>query len=296
MTAKEAKKQKIFVLNYDNANYKDADSLENRISVEETNYYDFVSLSTDETTSPRGVAPRTFIAENEDIILKVTSSYSSKNIEMIEGGVGKNDWRFESFLKWLDVSLLDEHFERYTEEESLNFGYDIVDEENETTFTYYSGTIYEIMNWGVRGNNLRSEEEYFISIDDAEDYLFKDTENRFNNDDQRSTVYFTSREDAEDYIVETLSEWWRVSEETTKSIIRRQELVQQIKDERLRVAFLKQKEENARIESIAQIYANMIDKIDNELFDDTVKRLANAIGQRIEKKVFFKAIKLVRAK
>ena len=40
----------------------------------------------------------------------------------------------------------------------------------------------------------------------------------------------------------------------------------------------------------------MIDKIDNELFEDTIKRLANAIGQRIEKKVFYKAVKLVRAK
>lgn len=296
MTAKEAKEQKIFVLNYDNANYKDADSLENRISVEETNYYDFVSLSIDETTSSRGVAPRTFIEEREDIILKVKSSYSSKSIEMLEGRVGKNDWRFESFLKWLDVSLLDKHFDKYTEEESLNFGYEIVDEENETTFTYYSGTIYEIMNWGVRGNNLRSEEEYFISIEDAEDYLFKYTENRFYNDDQRITAYFSSYDDAQDDVIETLSEWWGVSNDTAKSIIKRQKLVDKIKDERLQVAFLKQKEENERVEAIAEIYANMIDKIDNELFEDTIKRLANAIGQRIEKKVFYKAVKLVRAK
>lgn len=277
MTAKEAKEQKIFVLNYDNANYKDADSLENRISVEETNYYDFVSISTDETTTPRGVAPRTFI-EERDIVIKLSSE--NNKIKLIEGEFDKDNWRFESFLNYLDVYAMQDLFDKYVEDGE----------------TYYSGTIYEIMNWGATGNKLRSDEQYFLTVEEAEDFLFQETEHRFHNDDQRSTAYFSSREDAEDDIVKTLSEWWGVSEETTKSIIRRQELVQQIKDERSRVAFLKQKEENARIESIAKIYANMIDKIDNELFEDTIKRLANAIGQRIEKKVFYKAVKLVRAK
>lgn len=59
---------------------------------------------------------------------------------------------------------------------------------------------------------------------------------------------------------------------------------------------MKQKEEANRIESVAKIYANMIEKVENEAFDDTVKRLAAAIGERIEKKVFYKAVKLIRGK
>ena len=72
MTAKEAKNQKIFVLNYDNADYIDASNLNNKITVEETNYYDFVSISTDETTTPRGVTPRTFIQERQ-IVIRLSS-------------------------------------------------------------------------------------------------------------------------------------------------------------------------------------------------------------------------------
>lgn len=298
MTAKEAKNQKIFVLNYDNADYRDASNLENKITVEETNYYDFVSISTDETTTPRGVAPRTFI-EERDIVIKMSKAKYVNDIgtfngELLEGYVKGNTWRFEHFLKWLSDDELNSNFIKFSNDEALNFGYEVEDDYH--NFTYYSGTIYEIMNWGATGNKLRSDEQYFLTVEEAEDFLFQETEHRFYNDDQRSTDYFNTLEEANDFIIETLSDWWGTSKETTKSIIRRQSVIEDIKNERLRLEYLKQKEEANRIESVAKIYANMIEKVENEAFDDTVKRLASAIGERIEKKVFYKAVKLIRGK
>jgi len=52
ITAKQAKETRIFVI-------------ENG-AIEETNLYDFVNISIDETTSPNGVAPRIHVRENEE--------------------------------------------------------------------------------------------------------------------------------------------------------------------------------------------------------------------------------------
>ncbi len=49
-----------------------------------------------------------------------------------------------------------------------------------------------------------------------------------------------------------------------------------------------------RFEIIAQEYAKLITKIEGESYKSTCQRLSNAIGDKIEKKVFHMAVKIVR--
>ena len=58
----------------------------------------------------------------------------------------------------------------------------------------------------------------------------------------------------------------------------------------------KERENKNRVNELAQIYANMIERVEGESFHKTCQRLKCAIGEKIESSVFFKAVKIVRAK
>lgn len=139
----------------------------------ETTLYDHVMESVDETTTPRGVAPRDFIEEVE--IYLSGDDYDDED-------------DLERCIKRMDLSFMDTG--RVTID---NFDYD---ERRDTYYLKY----YVISTWGVRGNNYKSGDRWgsqYSTEEVAGDILFNQTyEYDFQNDCNRNTMYFDSKEEA----------------------------------------------------------------------------------------------------
>jgi len=75
------------------------------------------------------------------------------------------------------------------------------------------------------------------------------------------------------------------------SVVRKQKIVD---DARHKKKIEAAKKESDRVNSLAKIYSQMINKVELESYKDTAKRLSDAIGKKIESKVFHATIKMLR--
>jgi len=204
ITVEEAKNEKIFVI-------------ENG-EIVETNLFDFVMISAEMTTSPRGAENKLHVREVE------------------------------------------------TEER----------------------TEYQVWTWGFRGQYPKLIET-FTSLEEAENDIFSRTmKYDFNSDDQRLTLYFYDFDEAFAYLAECLG----YSAEVYRSIKKHEVIVAEGRKNKV----IEQREnEDKRVNSLALIYSNMIEKIEGESYKETCARLSSAIGEKIEGRVFHKAVKIVRS-
>lgn len=149
---------------------------------------------------------------------------------------------------------------------------------------------YEVWYWGVGGKASFVSE--FETEEEAEDYIFQKTyEYDFQKDDQRDTVFWESYDEAMQELIARIADSLNVDYSVAESIMRRKAMLAdlRIKKEAARIAA-----EAERVNKIAEIYADMISKYENESYKDTAARLSLAIGKRIESKVFHTAVKMIR--
>jgi len=225
-----AKKTSVFVID---------GSSNDELTVKSVNLYDFVMESVDETTTPRGVAPRVHIRVNNRV-----------------------EW-------WLDDETTN----------TINGGEDI-----ETI---------ELWTWGATGSHPSFTGFAFETIEEAEDYLFDRIYNYdFDRDCSRNTCYYNSEDEA----FEAIAEITGLNIETVKSIEHHRAIAESIKATRRENRLKELAARNAMNERIANEYVALIKPIKGEKFNETAARLSQAIGTRIDKDVFFKAVSLIRKK
>lgn len=255
LTLKEAKEKNIFFI-------EDGE-------VNSTSLVEFVYQSVEETTTPLGVGPRVFLEE--------------KTFEIDRGNFDSE----EDFLSEIDSESI------YFADELRNA---CIDDFEEISKDVFQLKYHVISSWGIRGNNYSSGMSHysnvFLSEDKANDELFRRTyEYDFIPDDRRDTTYFNSEEEANDALVESISYEWNCDVNVTKHILRKQKIISALREERKNEIHIKEKE---RVNSLAIIYSKMVDKVSGENYQKTAKRLSDAIGQKIESKVFHAAVKLLR--
>lgn len=160
--------------------------------------------------------------------------------------------------------------------------------------------VYQVWDWGFRGQFPKMIESFDYE-DDANDFIYDRTyEFEFLTDDQRDTSYFETKDEAFALIVERMAEQWQVSEEVTRSILRKKEIVAAGR-EKQKLEWAKKAEEASKINKerigrIAAEYAALISREENETYKETAARLSQAIGERIETAVFHAAVTLIRKK
>ena len=281
MNIQEAQKMTIYFINSNN-------------EVESSSYYDFVMESVDETTTPRGVGARVFVENVEHY----ESFYAD---EIIEDNLHELDREDYNSQEEFEQEILKKHVQGLR----VSTGDDIITNITLDHFckdgNFYYLDLFIISSWGVGGNNFKRGSHFsdmFLYEDNAYNELFKRVEQYdFFNDNTRDTRFYYSEEEALEALSEQLAEEWGVSEETAKSILRRQKILDDIRDERTileKIENMRIKEErNKRISETAKLYADLIQPAD-ESFKDTAKRLSKAIGEKIEKDVFFEAVKIIR--
>lgn len=209
LTVKQAKETQIFYSKSVNEVYQDrfiGDRKTGRslvscdFEVEETNLFDFVMESVDETTSPRGIASRLFYERETS----------------------------EGYISHLNTkeSISVDAFENLTEKEQFSY------------FFYEEAFVnFRLYTWGVNGNNRKPLGYNFDIQEEAEDFLFGAVYNDdFQGDCNRDTSYFYTKQEAEEMIFERYSENFDVSLETARSIYFKQ---QKIKARRVELEDLK---------------------------------------------------------
>lgn len=162
--------------------------------IEETNLYDFIMLSQDETTTPRGVGPKLFIDKYEEIV----------------------------YINTLDNTVIDE------------FDYDDLDDRFRVNYQMETKEQYKVLEWHPNGKShpvsfdWGSEEDAINLIyESVRDYDFQGECNR-------RTDYYLSYDDAFDQLIEELVDIWKCSEETAKHVYRKILKVDEIRAERKR--------------------------------------------------------------
>ena len=262
MTEKEAEKTNVFVINYDTN------------KIEKVNLAEFILESTDETTTPRGVGPRTFV-EKIEIQVERDDLLNDFDCDENEDEQIKDNFSSSELFFYLDsgfTNLKD---------------FDLVNG------TYYLD-IYTISSWGVGGNNYKKGTEYFLSEENADNELFQRVwKYDFEKDDQRNTMYYMDVEDAQDELVIHFESEWGCSEEVVKHILRKTEIVSKKREEENKV---KREIFDKEILRQSQIFSTLIDKIEGENYKETSTRLSNALPEKISSKVFHKAVKLIRSR
>ena len=269
MTEKEAKKTNVFVINYDTNKIK------------KVNLAEFILESTDETTTPRGVGPRTFVekieiqVEREDLLNDF--DYDKSEDKQIDDNFSSSELSF----------YLDDHYTSLKDFNLVNGTYCL--------------DIFTISSWGVGGNNYKKGTEYFFSEENADNELFQRVwKYDFEKDDQRNTMYYMDVEDAQDELVIHLESEWGCSEEVVKHILRKTEIVskkrEEEKNENLRINKVKREIFDKEILRQSQIFSTLIDKIEGEKYKETSTRLSSALSEKISSKVFHKAVKLIRSR
>ncbi len=135
----------------------------------------------------------------------------------------------------------------------------------------------------------------FDNENDAADEFFKKAYNTFfSDDDQRDTMYYNNYDSAKSDLIENIAAANNIDLNVAASVLHHIELIEKIKLEREKKRITALKDEKNRVHRIADEYAKMIDSIPGESHQQTTKRLAIAIGERIEKSVFYKAIDIIR--
>lgn len=269
---------KVYVINHDN-------------EVEKTNLYDHVMESREETTTPKGVAPKYFVEKVE--IFKDIDDL----VQDFETSNSRED--FTSEVQF-NLAAINDYIDNFLYE--IKEKHDDIAEYTPTRekFTLYgdesiSIEFYTISNWGVGGNSYSCGKHFsqynHYTEEEAENYLFNlIMDDDFYNDCNRSTIYFDTRLEATEHLYE-------VDEDTAKSIIHHEDKLKELtakkKEREKQEREQKRKAAIERTNKLAPEYAKLIEP-KNEPFKETARRLSAAIGSKIETKVFFAAVKLVR--
>jgi len=254
MTIKEAQDCKVFI-------FSDYENCE----IEETNLYDHVIQSVDETTTPNGVGPREFIEE----------------VELHYDGDEHED--LKEYIRMRGITFADGH--RLSLEDFDH------DEKHDT----YHLTYYVISTWGVRGNNYRSGDTWgsqYLTEEDAENAIFNRVyEHDFPNDCNRSTTFFDTEEEA----IEDWADGNGLDIEVAKSYLRKRDLVKKVREERRVAAWAIQKAKDAEDEKYIETILPGLRKIDGEGYKETSKRLSDALDHQVSGTVFHRTVKKIRA-
>lgn len=186
----------------------------NNGKINEENLYDKMRESLDETTTPNGVGSRVFI-EKETLTIDPDDYEDQEDLDSafsFEIGLEKT--------KKEDFQLLP------------NGNYEL--------------EYFVISTWGCTGNNYSSGKNdwsrMFLKEEDAEEKMFEYLKADFDNDFDNSSNCYYSEDDA----IETLAENLNVDVNVMKHILRKQEIVENIKEERKYLArqkYEKQKKE-----------------------------------------------------
>ena len=228
--------------------------------VEESNLYDFVMESVDETTSPRGVEPRLFYEEIKQI----------------------------SYISNVDNTKISE------------YDYELLDNEKTINFDYFGEEIleYRIYSWGCTGNKKTSVGVSFETEEEAEDYLFNRVyDYDFQGDCNRSTYYHNSEGDAINEVLENYCDEFDISLETANSIYFKQQKInaRRIELEELRKSNFLNSKERSKEDMISFINENkdLIELKKKELADlkasddkENWQIKANALVQIVSKNDF----------
>lgn len=229
--------------------------------VEESNLYDFVMESVDETTSPRGVAPRLFYER-----------------ETMEGYVSHLNTK---------ESISVDAFENLTDKEQFCYFF------HEEAFENF-----RIYTWGVNGNNRKSLGYNFDTEEEAEDYLFNYVyDYDFQGDCNRSTYYHNSEAEAINEVLENYCDEFDISLETANSIYLKQQKInaRRIELEELRKSNFLNSKERSKEDMISFINENkdLIELKKKELADlkasddkENWQIKANALVQIVSKNDF----------
>lgn len=271
-TVKEAKETTIFYINRE------------ELKIENDSLYNFVIESEDETTTPRGIGPRYFIQEIETGF-DVDEAIEDTHLDVEDYDTYeefKQDVLFEKAREIQSDLLLN----RFLKIDDFSF-----DEKN----NYYQLVYWTISTWGVAGNNYKRGNDFYATEEEAEDALFDKTyEFDFNNDDQRDTSYFMSYEQAEKELLDSLANDWYVDFDVAKSIYSKMEKLEGLKQDRLEREKQEIENRKERVKFIANQYAIIEPR--KETFKETATRLSEALKSKIEKDVFWEAVKIVRGK
>ena len=87
-----------------------------------------------------------------------------------------------------------------------------------------------------------------------------------------------------------------ISHETAESYYKHWLIAESIREHRKKASLRALEADIKRKQDLAAIYAKMIDKVEGESTDQTAKRLSAAIGEKIEKGVFWRAVSILRGK
>ena len=216
-------------------------------------YKEFLSQFIEETTSPKGVAPRDFIEEIEQ----------------------------EEFEDLFDVFLDDDE----NLAETTVFLWDVATNVSVADIIKEYGSIYTISTWGYGGNNYKRGERFFATEEGAENEYYEYVEIKWQ--ENYCQTYFETEEEmiAEKERID--AEELGVDVEVLRSIQSKQKKIEEIKLRRYQL-------QRELIEKEAETYAQFINKIEEETYKDTCKRLSKALDKRISGAVFHRAVKLIR--
>lgn len=171
----------------------------NKNLIEETNLYDFVMISEDETTSPRGVAPRIFYEKNEQILYRFIDNIVIDEFDYEE--LNDEDRKFYTIEtnEWFEMRTWGCTGNR---EKSLGYRFDT--EEEAQNFIYEG-----IYNFDFQG------------------------------DCNRRTYYHLTYEDALNEVIENYCDEFDISQETAKHIYRKELILAELKIEKYKLTKIK---------------------------------------------------------
>lgn len=205
----------------------------------ETNLYEFVMESAEQTTSPRGVCNKLHIREIEQ-----------------------------------DCSCVDDEGCFDDDCKKCLHGCELV---------------YQVWDWGFRGQ-YPQRVETFETEEEAEDFIYCRTYDfDFSNDVNRDTRYYNTP-------IDLISEDFELNTETAQSYYAHMMKAEAIKAEREAQYRREVEAKMKRVAELANIYAAMVERVEGESQKETEQRLSRAIGERIEKAVFYKAVAILRTK
>jgi len=185
----------------------------------------------------------------------------------------------------------------YQNEETKDFinedEYNDLEEDEQGDYNYYGETTvsYELWSWGVNGNHPHKIESYDTE-EEAETALYEHFEWYISEKNWNAPTFFLTREE----LIENLAEAKEKSYEVIERYFRIKNAAKEKKELKKIAAQKAAEERKQRVKEIATVYAKLIEKKAPETFKETCTRLSQAIGEKIEKDVFFAAVKLVRDK
>jgi hypothetical protein len=158
---------------------------------------------------------------------------------------------------------------------------------------------FELRYWQIGGR--AKVIETFATEEEAEEEWFRRTYEYDFLQSNEDNMYYSTEEEAEADIFETIADQLYINMPVAASIykkmkaVRAARLIREAAEKKQIAEF--QAAESERIEKLATIYADMVENVPGESPEDTARRLGEAINhERIEKRVFWKAIKMIRNK